>query len=429
MKDVSELTVLVYGHGLEIPVAQRMARECKRVIYFSEWEEGFSIVNKAMIGRGMEGIERCTDIWDMKKDVDLFMFPDIQHSGLQLELESQGYAVWGSRRADRLEMDREFFLGALAAVGLRVPKHEVVVGVSALRDYLKEREDQYIKISWFRGTIETKHWRSWDLDANLIDLWSIRLGAVREIFHFLVFEPIDTPLEIGGDTYGVDGQWPNTMLHGIEWKDESYLSAVTTRDKMPPQIAEVLDAFAPFFKAKRMRNQWSMEVRVREAEWFFIDATPRLGLPSTASQLEAWTNYPLIVWAGAHGELVEPETDCKFTAEINLSVHQEDEVWPTVEDLDPEVEQWVKLGNCCRRDGVISFPSECVDPGHVGWLVAKGNSLSEVLELTKSYIDLLPDGLEADSAPLADVIQEIEKEEKEGIRFTSQPLPEPAEAL
>jgi hypothetical protein len=429
LKEVSDLTVFVYGHGLEIPIAERMARECKRVIYFSEWEEGFSIVQKAMLGRGMWNIERATSLWDVKKEVDLFMFPDIQNSGLQLELEGQGYPVWGSRRADRIETDREYFMAALASLGLRVPEHEVISGVSKLRAYLKERTDLYIKISWFRGTIETKHWRSWDLDANLIDLWSIRLGAVREIFPFLVFEPIDTPLEIGGDTYCVDGQWPSLMLHGIEWKDESYLSAVTPREKMPEPVKEVLAAFTPFFKACRMRNQWSMEIRVKDDEWTFIDPTPRLGLPSTASQLEAWTNFPAIVWAGAHGELVEPETDCKFTAELNLSVKEEDNVWPTIEAPDDRVAQWVKLSNCCRRGDVISFPTECVEPAHAGWLVAKGNTPSEVLETIKGYIDLLPDGLEVDSAPLAEVIMEIEKEQKEGIEFTPQPLPKPAEAL
>ena len=34
--------------------------------------------------------------WSVKDEVDLWVFPDLQYAGLQLELESQGAAVWGA---------------------------------------------------------------------------------------------------------------------------------------------------------------------------------------------------------------------------------------------------------------------------------------------------------------------------------------------
>jgi hypothetical protein len=427
MKSLEELTVCVVGHGLEIPIAQRLAKDVKRCIYFSEWQEGFSVVNKASIGLGFQNIERCEDVWDVKDDVDLFVFPDIQESGLQLELERQGFPVWGSRRADRLEQDREFFMAALKHVGLEVPQYTVCTGIDELRKHLRDEQDAFVKVSWFRGTIETKHFRSWDLDANIIDAWAVKLGARRHTFRFLVFKPIDTPLEIGGDTYCVDGQWPELMLHGIEWKDKSYLSAVTKRDEMPQPIQDVLTAFSDFFKAKRMRNQWSMEIRVKDDKAYFIDATPRLGLPSTASQLEIWENFSDIVWHGANGILLNPVPAGKFSAELNLSVKQEGEVWPTIDALG--ITQWVKLYNCMTDGDVISFIPECCEAEHVGWLVAIGDTPTEVVDKIKGYVDELPDGLCADAAPLADVIMEIEKEEDKGIEFTEQEMPQPEEAI
>ena len=197
---------------------------------------------------------------------------------------------------------------------------------------------------------------------------------------------------------------------------------------MPSQINDVLLAFAPFFKAKRFRNQFSMEIRVKDDHAYFTDATTRLGLPSTASQLEAWDNYPEIVWAGAHGELVQPETSVRFTAELNVSVHQEGDLWPTVE-TSPEMASWLKLGNCMWRDGVTSFPTECLEPEHAGWIVATGQTPREAVDKVKGYLDELPEGLSADAAQLAEVIKEIEKEEEKGIEFTDQPMPAPAEVV
>lgn len=420
--------MLVYDHGLGLPIARRIARDVKRVIYFSEWQEGFSTVNKAVIGDGFPDIERCLDIWSVKKDVDLFVFPDIQHAGLQVELEEQGYKVWGSRWADQLEINREFFLEALEDSGLQVPPHHICVGIDELRKFLHDKENKYIKISMFRGSLETKKWRNRRQDANLLDLWSIRFGGVRNMVRFLVFDEIDTPLEIGGDTYCVDGKWPSLMLHGIEWKDKSYFSAVTKTSEMPEQIQAVLNAFGPILGGYGMKNEWSMEVRVKDEDFFFIDPTPRLGLPSTGSQLETWDNYTEILWYGAHGILVEPKASAKFTAELIVSASADEGIWPCME-IPEELDRWLKLADCCFVDGMISFPREGGDEDHVGWLVANGDTPKETLDRIKEYVELLPDGLSADATPLADVIKEIEQEEDKGIEFTEEQMPQASEVI
>ncbi len=109
MKPVSEVTALVFDHGLFLPLAHRMAEECKRVLYHTPSAKAFATLNEHLIGDGFEDIEWCEDIWKVKNEVDLWIFPDIQHSGLQLELESQGRAVWGSRNGDSLEINRQLF--------------------------------------------------------------------------------------------------------------------------------------------------------------------------------------------------------------------------------------------------------------------------------------------------------------------------------
>lgn len=429
MKESKDIIALVYDNGLfGVQMAQRLAQEYKHVYLHTPWERGFSTINEAVIGAGFADIERCNDIWKVKDDMDLFVFPDICHSGLQLELEQQGFAVWGARHGDAQELNRELFLKTLKKVGLQVPPHTVIQGLTNLRVFLKEKEDCFIKISTYRGSLETTHWRSWSMDKWLMDLWGVKFGPVGDHIPFLVFDKIDTPLEIGGDTYCIDGAWPDYMLHGVEWKDEGYFASVVKRDKMPQPLQDVMEAFSAEFKKVRYRNQFSMEVRIKgDDEAYFIDPTCRGGLPSTGSQLCVWKNFPDIIWNGANGILVQPEPAAKFTAEAILTIKRKKELWGVTEIPD-ELKPWIKLSLCCEVDGAICFPPDD-DGNQVGWLVAMGDTPEETIAAMNEHADALPDGLSANTESLAYVLKEIHEEEKQGIEFSTQPIPEPAIVL
>jgi len=430
VKEINQSTALVFDHGLGISVARRLARNgFKRVLYHSHWEDGFPTINKGIIGDGFDDIERCEDVFSVINEVDTWVFPDILHSGFQEHLVSLGKAVWGSRRADSLELYRQKFHKVLGEVGLDVPTFKAFQGLTAVREHLRTVEDKYLKISKWRGSMETRHWRSWELDEGLLDMLAVRFGPAKELITFLVFDAIDTPLEIGSDTYGVDGQWPSLMLHGIEKKDASYLSAVTKIEDMPEPLLRVLEAFSPVLEKYRMRNQWSTEVRVLEDKAYFTDPTPRLGLPSTSSQLEAWGNFPKIVHAGAHGELINPKPEGLFTAEVIVNLKAEKGQWGIME-VPPELEQWFKPANCGCIDGRLVFPCEPDSKlDSIGWLVAIGNTPKEAVGNLKEYVELLPDGTSADIASLAGAIKDVDEEAKADIHFTDKPMPEPAEVM
>jgi hypothetical protein len=428
LKPLDQITALVIDHGLFLPVAHRLAEEYKRVLYYCPAEDGFPTINRCIVGDGFDDIEKCDDIWPVMPEVDLVVCPDIGFSGLQLELERQGKPVWGSRRADRLEIHRQYFHKVLADVGLAVPKFVVLTGLNALRDHLKDAEDKYIKISRYRGSLETFHWRSWDLDEGTIDLLAVRFGPAKELIPFLVFDTIETDLELGSDTYVVDGKWPSLMLNGIEHKDKGYLSAVTKREAMPECLNEVLEAFSPVLKLFRCRNQWSTEVRKTEDSFFFTDPTPRGGIPSTPSQLLAWKNFPEIVAAGAEGELVDPIPTCKYTAECMIAGKTKKEQWPAVE-IPNDLEKWTAFGSCCKIDGRLVFPTDESHDDDLGWLLATGNTLEEVLDNLKSHADLLPEGLDANTDSMVDLLVEAIKAQKDGVPFGTQEIPPPQEAL
>lgn len=420
MKDISQVTCCVVDHGLFPAVAFRMAKACKRVLYQTPTEKAFTTLNDHILGDGFEEIERCEDFWKIKKEIDLFIFPDIQHSGLQLELESQGFAVWGSRAGDSLEINREKFNRVLKEVGLPVAPYEVIKGLTNLRLFLQDKTDRYIKISKYRGTMETTHWRDYDLDSTWLDAIAVKLGPAQELLKFLVFEPIDAPVEIGGDTYSVDGKWPKWMLHGDEEKDKSYFGAVTAYDDMPQELQDIMEAFSPILKKERYRNEWSMETR----DGRFIDATCRGGLPSTGSQLNTWGNFPEIVWAGAHGIIVDPEPEHLFSAECIVNLKSKKDEWGKAR-VPKELAGHLQLAGCCEIDGAICWPPDGDDESDVGWLVAGGDTMDETIENMKELAEKLPEGLSADLDTLVGLIEKIKAGEEAGVEFTDQEIPEP----
>lgn len=428
MKEVSELTICVVTSGLFVPMAQRLAEDAKSVMLWNPDIREFPSLKQRCIGDGMAGIETVGEFWDYLPEIDLFCFPDCQLPSLQRYLVSIDKPVWGSKGGMQFETNREKFLKTLEEVGLEVPPHQIMVGVTELSEYLQPRTDIYVKISKFRGDMETKHWRNWAMDTGWLSWLRLNFGPFAEKIRFLCFDDIDTKIELGADTFNVHGRWPSMMLNGIEGKDKCYLSAVTPTNEMPDQVQAILHAFGPLMVESSYANQMSFEVRVKDDKAYWIDATQRGGMPSTASQHKLMDNFTEVVWAGANGELLEPEYGHKFSLECMITTKPEAGEWDRVE-IPEELEPWARFSACCYVDGVFGFPPDDQHSGDLGWLVAIGDTPQEVLEQAKHLADLLPDGLNADVEALSHIITEIEAMEKEGIPFTEEKLPQPAEVL
>ncbi len=412
MKDLSQITCCVIDHGLGLPLAQRLAKAYKRVLYHTPWERGHPTINECVIGDGFENLERCDDFWKVKSEIDLFVFPDIHHGGLQVELASQGFPVWGSRHGSRLEVDREYFHRVLDKLGLKSAQFAVVEGINALRRHLVDEEDKYIKISKYRGSMETWHWRTWREDEGVLDALAVKFGPAKELVRFLVFDAIDTDLEIGGDTFNVRGKFPQRMIHGLEWKDKGFLASVLRTEEMPEPIQEVNAAFAPLLEKAGYTNFWSTEIRVKGEEFYFGDPTCRIPCPATASQLALYRNVPEIIWAGANGDLVEPDIDDSVAVECVLSTKADNGNWKTV-DLPEELREFVAFSECCEIDGRTCFPPDDPNVEEVGWIWATGRKIDETIRLLQERIALLPDGVKANTDSLYELLKEAHSAEEE----------------
>lgn len=425
-KRTDEVTALVVDTGLFLPLAQRLGRFYKRIVYWRPNSEAFPRMESAVIGDGFENIDRVDDPWKAidEHEIDLAVFPDIGNAGMQLHLESIGIPVWGNRRADSLEQNREKFFKTLKAVGLPVPDYEKVVGITKLREHLKHKEDCYLKISKYRGTMETCHWRSWEEDEGLIDSLAVSLGPCREQMTFFVCEPIVTDIEDGMDSWSIDGQWPELCLRGIEAKDRAYLGAVSAKKDLPDYIQEIQKKFAPVLARFRSRGFFSMEIRVAKDAAYFIDPTPRGPLPGTSSHLMVWENLADVIWAGAHGELIEPEPAAEFTAECLLTMDSADE-WRVFE-IPKELEPWIKISDCCEVDGKIGIPPQHAHGEEIGWMVAVEDTPTKVIKKLKEQASKLPDGVKTRLDALVELVHEEEKMQSAGVPITDEKMPNAA---
>jgi hypothetical protein len=427
MKDASQTKALVVDNGQFVSIARKLGEQIEKCFYWSPADRSLPLIQEAMIGDGFDDIERVKSIWDVVDDVDFFVFPDIGHCGLQKYLIGLGKPVWGARDGDSLESNRGKFLKALESMGMEVPPHEIIKGLTNLRLFLDDKEDKYIKISKWRGNFETFHWIDREQTQSELDNLAVEFGPAKEHVTFYVFDPIDTDIEDGCDTYCIDGEYPSLVLHGMEAKDKAYLGTMCKFDELPEQVRLVNEQFAPALKAFGYRGAFSTEVRILKDKFYFIDCTARFPSPPHQLETELWGNFAEILWQGANGVCIDPDPTAKFGAQALLTVSRNDKEWTAVK-VPGSIKNSVKCGFCCEIDGLLCFPPNPLE--HMaGYLVATGDTIEEAVNSLREKAEELPDGLKCEPESLASLLKQVASAEEKGMEFTSQKVPEPSIVL
>lgn len=418
-------------------LAIRLSREFGKVYYVNPGLiEGFPKAGKWAIGRGFKEIEWAEDVWSVKKQTDLFVFPDIMNSGLQLELESQGKRVVGSRTADQLELMRIAFKSVQERLGMNVPKHVVISGLKALIEHLKNVKDKWIKISRFRGSFETEHHINYELSQPWLWDLQVELGPLAEEILFLVEDPIRGDVEFGYDGFCFDGQFPVTTMFGPEIKSKVYAGAVTPYSELNELLRSVNETLAPELARHRYRNFFSTEVRIAKGDENFADGEPvlieptcRIPSPPFESELEMYTNLGAILWHGSVGEVVEPEMADDYTVTVRVTHNGEAERMRPVQIPD-DLRRWFKLYDACKIDDLYWIIPKAPHAHRIGAMVGNGSTLREAVEQCREHLEVVKDQpIDSEFESLVQAIEEIEKAQKENIEFGDKPLPQPAEVL
>lgn len=418
MKQTKDVIAAVVDLGLFIHVARRLARDVAKVYYCPVWETDFPHLHDGILGEGYPELEWAESVWDVADKCDLIVFPDIGFSGLQIELERQGKAVWGCRNADGLEARRGFFLETLKQTGLPMPTYKRITGLTNLRLLLADETDKYIKVSTWRGDFETFHFRSIAEDGIFLDRWATTLGPLKETFTFFVLDSIDAVEEDGCDTWCIDGKWPKNVIHCLENKDKSALATFCRFDQLPDPVRLVNERFGPVLAKYGYRSFFSTEVRVTEnGEGFFIDPTCRAPSPPSQVVCEMIENYGEVIWHGANGIIVEPEPVARFGVQSIFHVDRHD--WEIFKILE-EIEQFVKIGFSCMIDGNICVPPDPDGVEEIGWALGIGDSAHEAISHLKENVSRMPEGVTVNVDSLAELL--ITASEND---FTPDKLPKP----
>lgn len=380
MTDFSTRSACVIDNGLFCEFAVRLAKDFGTVYLWTPWESAFPQTNKLLVGTGLEGVTKVESIWPIINKVDLFVFPDVGYGPLQEYLVSIGKRVFGSRMGEEIESFRVFSKKLCEKVGLPIGRYSVLKGMKALRAYLQENENQYIKISRTRGDFETFKSETYKLVEPRLDEITSKLGAKQEITEFISEDEILDAVEVGYDGFCIDGSYPTQAMSGIEIKSQGYVGHFKKYADMPAPLHEVNEKLSYPLMDYKYRNFWCAEARItRDGKPWVIDPCCRAGSPPSEVALMMYTNLSDIMWWGAEGVVVEPTMAAEWAAEIMVGSDFAAEHWQPV-DFPPELRDNVKL----YFPVMINERYYTVPVGHylpaIGAAVAVGATMQEAMD-------------------------------------------------
>jgi hypothetical protein len=422
MENLKNKTVLVVDSGMFMELAIRLSKDFGRTLLYTDWKSEYPKSQDDMIGIGVPGIDRVSDLWKAidNEDIDLFVFPSIYNGDLQLHLESLGKRVWGSRNGDELERFRLQANKAFGDLGLPRPTMVSVKGIDALRRHLKGVEDKYIKVSNYRGNFETWHHENYELSEPILDEMEHDLGIEKKVFEFLIEDPIsgDDIVECGYDGICIDGKYPSKTIMGYEAKDTCYLCVVKDYNKISPLITDFNEKVSDIMKKYKYRNFMSTEIRVgKDKVPAMIDFTARIPSPPGELYMEMVKNISEVIWYGAEGILVEPEFEGKYGVEVMINSEWAQNKWQTIH-FPEKIRRWVKLRNLAIIDGIYCVIPKYPDFANIGAVIAIGDTMEECIEKVKEYADQIKGyGIDVKIGSIDKIKDVIAKGEKIGIKF------------
>jgi hypothetical protein len=402
-----------------------LAKGFGRVLLYVPWKNAFPKSNLFSVGEGLPNVEKVTDWEDYFDETDCYFFPDVYDGGLQLLLRSLGKPVWGSAKGEELELFRWETKHLLKELGLPVQPVERIIGLDALREHLMEVDDKFVKISRLRGDCETFHHSTYKLTEPRLDEMEHRLGARKHTKEFIVEDSIDGSVkDIAYDGFTIDGEYPKRCLMGIEQKDLGYVGIVKLYSEFPAPIREVNTKLAPILAQYQYRNFISPELIIgKKGEPYVIDPCARCGSPPSELYQQMADNWAEVIWAGAHGELIEPKWNAKWG--VQAMIHSP---WADQNDLSlyfpDKIAEWVKLRNVAKVEDHWMVMPQNVGLPEVGAVVATGNTLMEAMKKLVEYSRQVEGyQTEVQLKALPDVIESIDQAQRHGIKFDTAPLP------
>jgi len=382
-EDLSTKTVLIVCNPLFVDLATRLARDFGKVYLHVPVSGSFPTMNHGMVGYGLEGVELVDNMWDKIDEIDLYVFPDLGHAALQVQLEKMGKRVWGGRYGEELEVYRDVMKEIMEKEGLPVQPWKMVKGMKALREYLQSHENQHVKINKWRGVTESFFAPTYDIVQPKLDEIAAKIGAFQEVLEFIVEDDLPDKVETGLDIFCIDGMYPKKTLCGIEVKDLGYVGEFMEYSSIPEPLTRWTTTMAPYLARAGYRGFLSNEIRIGEDKVpYMIDATCRAPCPPNELYQEMYENLAEIIYYGADGILVEPISKGKFGVEVVLKSNWAETNWQQI-SFDPKYRNNIKLFNAVKVDGNYYIVPQDEEMIEIGAVVGWGDTLDDAIEMVK----------------------------------------------
>jgi hypothetical protein len=379
--NLSNKTCLVYDFGLFTEQAARLARDFGRVYYFCPWQDAFPKIEKSLIGQDFDGLIRISSFWDYVDEADIIFVPDTHTGDLVEFLKSKGYKVVGPGKAEILELNRILGRKVQKELGLPTQETYVLKGLEKLREFLKNTKEQFfIKLNTFRGTIETFRHIDYESSEPLLDHIAYESGPEQHILEFIAEKALEG-IEPGGDhIFSGDSIFYPTM-YGFELKGAGYIGKIVDEKNYPEPLKKIDDALSIVLEELNYSFFYSTEVIVtKDKKGYLIDPCIRLAAPVvSALQTELIENYSEVVYGLATGEKIQPRYKAKYGGGVAFESEWAQNHWLKV-SFPKELRQWIKLRMAMKFNdayyAVPGFTSICS-------VIAIGNSPEEVFEQVK----------------------------------------------
>lgn len=422
MIDLKSLNSLTIDYGNYFSFAERLSREDgfgKSYYAMPYVHNGFPDHRPLDIGRNVSNVI-CVKEWaECIHDVDIVCFPDSHEPALQEYFISIGKRVFGCRRACELEHNKGLLKQTMKEIGLPVSTYYSLKGVDELEEFLKYKENVYVK-SELRGDMETWKHRNYALSKLELVRMKNHMGAFASKENYIVEEPVDSIAEIGIDSFCVDGKFPKEVLTGIELKDTGYCGCFAEYDKLPIQLKEVTDKFSDLFGELNYRGAHSNEIIVgTDKRGYCIDLTQRIPNPPGELYLELYSNFPEIVWLVANG--IIPTVEYRYKWGVQLIIKSDTaKTDPSPIIVPEEYKQAVKLKYLVIDDDGTWYyvPPVGLEMREIGSVSGYGNTMKEAINMAKKIAESIEGfDIEINSDCLEKAQEQIANLKKAGINY------------
>lgn len=418
--DLKTKTVLHFDSGGGFAyVAETLAKRYGRVLYYCPYETSFVKHNPYIVGIGIPGVERIFNIWDHFDDVDLWYFSDLHFGPFQSWLRDQGKLVFGAGRGEDMEFYRARMKRHQKNLGLPLNEYEEVVGITALKECLKDKTDVWVKSDFFRGDNETFHFERMELCEEVLLGLETDLGANRENQIFVVEKPIENAVEYGYDGFCVDGKYPSKTMFGIEVKDAGYASVFTDYERLPKPLKELNEKLSPTFMGYGYRGWYSCEMRAPSKDMAILtDMTCRNAEPPTSLAIEMLKDYCLYIWQVAYGMVPNVESNYKYGVQIVIKSEWA-KTKPQPIYFPEKYNDFIKIKNLYIDDGIRKFvPQDGIEMAEIGAVLGVGSTLKEAINMAKKIAKEVEGyGIKVKGDALDEAQAEIDKLTKSGIKI------------